>query len=356
MNWTKYVSKRNLSCVWITKAALCRHCQTETSAMPSGMAGNCPSLRLSTPASLSTGWNHKKRTWMFLMILLQNLLMRILAMVSFAWVCTAAPYAHRLTAHPAKLARIRRRLTRTVIQAKRLTHLRPCPHVHRCCMCTSAFCTCEQCYSHWKTELLENFLRGENIQNMLYGLYLERHKRMLIQQKRATLLLLRTGVFRRIIIDQLCQKTPLLKNTRASVDWAWINAEFSWCAGVEQIIFTPQDCNSISFFHAQIVALCPLVDVCVQHVAFLSAWSAGFAVGRWLLPAQTALLTATGQQRGQKTQPRTKNITHIFISLCCRPEIFCPAWERSAHTAVGHVIVTTCTVSTLSHSGLLMKT
>lgn len=48
---------------------------------------------------------------MFLMILLQNLLMRILAMVSFAWVCTAAPYAHRLTAHPAKLARIRRRLT-----------------------------------------------------------------------------------------------------------------------------------------------------------------------------------------------------------------------------------------------------
>lgn len=82
------------------------------------------------------------------MILLQNLLMRILAMVSFAWVCTAAPYAHRLTAHPAKLARIRRRLTRTVIQAKRLTHLRPCPHVHRCCMCTLAFCTCEQCYSH----------------------------------------------------------------------------------------------------------------------------------------------------------------------------------------------------------------
>lgn len=39
--------------VLITKAALCRHCQTETSAMPSGMAGNCPSLRLSTPASLS---------------------------------------------------------------------------------------------------------------------------------------------------------------------------------------------------------------------------------------------------------------------------------------------------------------
>lgn len=34
-------------------AALCRHCQTETSAMPSGMAGNCPSLRLSTPANLS---------------------------------------------------------------------------------------------------------------------------------------------------------------------------------------------------------------------------------------------------------------------------------------------------------------
>lgn len=78
-----------------------------------------------------------------------------------------------------------------------------------------------------KTELLENFLRGENIQNMLYGLYLERHERMLIQQKRATLLLLRTGVFRRIIINQLRQKTPLLKNTRACVDWAGINAEFS---------------------------------------------------------------------------------------------------------------------------------
>lgn len=167
-----------------------------------------------------------------------------------------------------------------------------------------------------KTELLENFLRGENIQNMLYGLYLERHERMLIQQKRATLLILQTGVFRRIIINQLRQKTPLLKNTRACVDWAGINAEFSWCAGVEQIIFTPQDCNSSNFFHAQIVALCPLVDVCVQHVAFLSAWSAGFAVGRWLLPAQTALLTATGQQRGQKTQPRTKkHHSHIYQSV-----------------------------------------
>lgn len=30
-----------------------------------------------------------------------------------------------------------------------------------------------------------------------------------------------------------------------------------------------------------------------------------------------------------------------------------PEWERSAHTAVGQVIITTCTVSTLSHSGLL---
>lgn len=44
----------------ISKAALCRHCQTETSAMPSWMAGNCPSLRLSTPASLSTCWGEKK--------------------------------------------------------------------------------------------------------------------------------------------------------------------------------------------------------------------------------------------------------------------------------------------------------
>lgn len=33
--------------------------------------------------------------------------MTVLVMVSFAWVCTAAPDAHRLTAHPAKLARIR---------------------------------------------------------------------------------------------------------------------------------------------------------------------------------------------------------------------------------------------------------
>ena len=111
------------------------------------------------------------------------------------------------------------------------------------------------------------------------------------------------------------------KNIRARVDWAWINAEFSWCAGVEQIIFTPQDSNSSSFLHTQIVALCPLVDVCVQHVAFQSAWSAGFAVGRWLLPAQTALLTATGQQRGQKPsqeqkKPKKKqNITHICQSV-----------------------------------------
>ena len=49
---------------------------------------------------------------------MQNVLMRILAMVSFAWVCTAAPYAHRLAAHPAKLARIRLQLAHMIIQAK----------------------------------------------------------------------------------------------------------------------------------------------------------------------------------------------------------------------------------------------
>lgn len=38
-----------------------------------------------------------------------------------------------------------------------------------------------------------------------------------------------------------------------------------------------------------------------------------------------------------------------------RLKIFCPALERSAHTAVGQVIITTCTVSTLSHSGLFRK-
>lgn len=59
---------------------------------------------------------------------------------------------------------------------------------------------------------------------------------------------------------------------------------------------------------------------------------------------------------------REKEIHHythfIHFSLChrcvsgveqagdCYPE-----WERSAHIAVGQVIVTTCTVSTLSHSG-----
>ena len=37
----------------------------------------------------------------------------------------------------------------------------------------------------------------------------------------------------------------------------------------------------------------------------------------------------------------------------CGLESFCPAWERSAHIAVGCVIITTCTVSTLSHTGLL---
>lgn len=38
-----------------------------------------------------------------------------------------------------------------------------------------------------------------------------------------------------------------------------------------------------------------------------------------------------------------------------RLETLCPAWERSAHTAVGQVIITTCTVSTLPHSGRLRK-
>lgn len=52
---TEEMCSGNLDDVLIVKVALCRHCQTETSAMPSGMAGNCPSLRLSTPASLSTG-------------------------------------------------------------------------------------------------------------------------------------------------------------------------------------------------------------------------------------------------------------------------------------------------------------
>lgn len=38
-----------------------------------------------------------------------------------------------------------------------------------------------------------------------------------------------------------------------------------------------------------------------------------------------------------------------------RLKSFCPALERSAHTAVGQVNITTCTVSTLSHSGLFRK-
>lgn len=37
--------------------------------------------------------------------------MRVLDVVSFAWVCTAAPYRHRLTANPAKLARTRETLS-----------------------------------------------------------------------------------------------------------------------------------------------------------------------------------------------------------------------------------------------------
>lgn len=67
---------------------LCRHCQTETSAMPYGKSSNCPSLRLSTPATLSVSigfaslpssapkvWAHK--------------LVQVQGAVSFAWVCTA---------------------------------------------------------------------------------------------------------------------------------------------------------------------------------------------------------------------------------------------------------------------------
>ncbi len=40
------------------------------------------------------------------------------------------------------------------------------------------------------------------------------------------------------------------------------------------------------------------------------------------------------------------NIPGVWTRL----EIFYPAWERSAHIAVGQVIITTCTVSTLSHT------
>lgn len=42
---------------------------------------------------------------------------------------------------------------------------------------------------------------------------------------------------------------------------------------------------------------------------------------------------------------------HRRISGVEQAEDCYPEWERSAHTAVGHVIITTCTVSTLSHSG-----
>lgn len=59
---------------------------------------------------------------------------------------------------------------------------------------------------------MENFLRDEDIQNMLYGLYLERHK-LTLKQKRATLLILQTGVFGCIIMDQLCPNSPVLKTS-----------------------------------------------------------------------------------------------------------------------------------------------
>lgn len=42
---------------------------------------------------------------------------------------------------------------------------------------------------------------------------------------------------------------------------------------------------------------------------------------------------------------------HLRVSGVEQAEDCYPEWERSAHTAVGQVIITTCTVSTLSHSG-----
>lgn len=85
--------------------------------MPSGMAGNCPSLRLSTPASLFEQTKKKKKekkkiqrrkTCKASAIALQLVWRTVPATVSFAWVCTAAADTHRPTAHPAKLAGNRR--------------------------------------------------------------------------------------------------------------------------------------------------------------------------------------------------------------------------------------------------------
>lgn len=61
---------------------LCRHCQTETSAMPYGKSSNCPSLRLSTPATLLY--------WLCAASKLHpQALVTVRGVVSFAWVCTA---------------------------------------------------------------------------------------------------------------------------------------------------------------------------------------------------------------------------------------------------------------------------
>lgn len=110
----------------LTSAALCRHCQTETSAMPSGMAGNCPSLRLSTPARLSVGHN--------------GVMTSLPHALSFAWVCTAGTLAD---CPPCKAGR-----ARTLAEVQRLgewrksdpwctdTHGTPPPSCSKCCFCS----------------------------------------------------------------------------------------------------------------------------------------------------------------------------------------------------------------------------
>lgn len=49
-------------------------------------------------------------------------------------------------------------------------------------------------------------------------------------------------------------------------------------------------------------------------------------------------------------------VAFLLLGLVLAVRAFCPAWERSAHTAVGQIIITTCTVSTLSHTGRSIKT
>lgn len=46
-----------------------------------------------------------------------------------------------------------------------------------------------------------------------------------------------------------------------------------------------------------VAAVCPLVAISMQYFAHLFTWSAGFAVGGWILPAQTALLTTRGRPK-----------------------------------------------------------